>query len=382
MIALWKLHRELNRIHEQLKTAAGGLVEPWLRWRHDAQRVSRLRIAQGAVAQQRKIALLLIYQPDGVASSVLLTCRHLIERGYAPLVVSNAHLSVPDQQRLNAVCWRLLQRPNFGYDFGGYRDGLWLLEREGAEPDQLLILNDSIWFPLSGGETLLFQMESLAADVVGAFAAEDRRSKQQSGRARRAFLSSFLFLVRGPVLRSDAFRAFWANYPSSNSKQRTIRRGERGFSLAMESEGRFRLQAVQHRARLDRAIDSADASTAAAVLQGLVTLDDELKVAINACLQESRRDQRWLNLANRLIHEVTDGQNYLSTAPLLCAQVLGVPYAKKSRDPQNLAALQRLVEAADSGQLIVSRTVLDEVRATLNQAAERGADIFTAPAAR
>lgn len=358
----WKLRRECSRIRSQLGDALGTVTESWRQRRYDAHREERLLMQHGAVEQRDKVALLLIYQTGGVAESVLVTCRHLMEKGYAPLVVSNTPLSQVDQARLKPVCWRLLQRPNFGYDFGGYRDGIWMLEREHICPQKLLILNDSIWFPTHAGERLLEQLETDSADVCGALAAEDRRSRQQTGRARRCFLSSFMLMVQRTTLERKGFWRFWAVYACSNSKQRTIRQGERGFSMAMGDQEQLNLGAVQRRVQLDALIDRAEPDTLANLLGGLVTLDAALIARRDDCLKAPLRDTAWLNEARGLMREFTDGQNYLSTAPLMCLQQLGVPYVKKSRDPQNLAALKQIVASAEAGQLALHPVILQELK--------------------
>lgn len=366
-VVWWKVRRELGRLGLQLKSAVYAVTEPWQQWQHDLHRASRLVIHSGAVIPDRRVAVFLVFQPAGVVESVFQTCAHLASQGYAPLVVSNTSLSNRDLERFKSLSWRVLLRPNFGYDFGGYRDGIWLIEREKLLLEYLLILNDSIWFPVASEETLISTMETHSSDVVGALAAEDRRRLQQAGRARPWFLSSFFILVRRTALEHPGFWAFWRTYRCSNSKLNTIRRGERGFSVAMVSGLGLSLGALLTRARLDDYMASMDVCQAGSALRDMVTLDDTLQSEKKACLAETLRDKVWLARVRALMLCITESQNYLSTAPLLCMEALGASYVKKSRDPQNLAALQCVVDKADSGAIRIKPQVLKEMKKLVDQ---------------
>lgn len=332
---------------------------------HDQLRPETVRIRVGKVSSQPKVAVLLIFQPGGVPPTVELTCRHLVSKGYAPLVVSNSPLSPADCLVLLPWCWHLMERPNFGYDFGGYRDALWWLEPQRENLQRLLILNDSVWFPAFDGEQLIERLEMSQNDVTGALAAEDRRSRKEAGKARPLFLSSFMLMVSLKVLRSDHFWHFWRNYRCSDSKHRTIRLGERGFSVSMSQQGSFSIGAVHDRAQLDALIAVADEQLTYEWLTGLVTLDHALEKRRQVLLGQAARDEDWLRSARALMFAFTDGQNFLSTAPLLCLQALGLAVVKKSRDAQNVEALHTILARANSGRLTLLPGVRQEIQMLL-----------------
>lgn len=363
----WKIRREMARLREQIVALAGTLSESRRTRQHDRLRPETVRVQAGEVTSRSKVAVLLIFQPGGVPPTVELTCRHLVSKGYAPLIVSNSPLSPADRLALLPWCWHLMERPNFGYDFGGYRDALWWLEPQRENVQRLLILNDSVWFPAFEGEQLLDRLEMSPNDVTGALAAEDRRSRQAAGKARPLFLSSFMLMVSLKVLRSENFWRFWRDYRCSDSKHRTIRQGERGFSAAMSQQGSFSIGAVHTRAQLDALITGADEPVAYEWLAGLVTLDPALESRRLVLLGQAVRDELWLRSAQALILEFTDGQNFLSTAPLLCLQSLGLAVVKKSRDAQNFAALHTILACADSGRLSLLADVRQEMQTLLGR---------------
>lgn len=228
MIPLWKLKREWVRLKQQLSAIPEALIEPGQRRRHDAAFDRGFPWSEGDAPQAGKIALFLIYQPSGVAQGTRATCAHLIKRGYAPLIVSNAPLSPADRALLNPVVWRIMERPNFGYDFGGYRDGIRQLVRWGMTPERLLILNDSIWFPLRPGATLIAALETSDADLTGTILRE---------RGETRFLESYCYMIPGKTVSNKAFRAYWDDLELTSNKYKVIRRGERGFSQAMIEAG-------------------------------------------------------------------------------------------------------------------------------------------------
>jgi hypothetical protein len=161
-----KLSRELRRIGHMAVDGLRALAEPALLRRHDRRFNERVRLHPGGLREQVKIALYLVFSPGGIPASTIATCRFLDAHGYAPFVVSNAPLSGADLDALRAVSWQVVTRPNYGYDFGGYRDGVKLLAELGVAPQRLVILNDSIWFPLSASCGLLERMEQ-AGPVTG-----------------------------------------------------------------------------------------------------------------------------------------------------------------------------------------------------------------------
>jgi hypothetical protein len=72
-----------------------------------------------------------------------------------------------DRTTFQELSHMIVERPNFGYDFGGYRDGVWLIGKLGLRPREVLFLNDSVWFPILKNATLLAEMRATSQDYVG-----------------------------------------------------------------------------------------------------------------------------------------------------------------------------------------------------------------------
>lgn len=337
----WKLQRELRRIGQQLQGVAERFTEPALQREHDAHRATRLKVATGQCVLGDKVALLLLYQPSGVSQATVWTCEHLVRKGYAPLVISNAPLSDSDHQRLAPVSWRTVERPNFGYDFGGYRDGIWLLEQWSVAPSNLIILNDSIWFPLYADEPLIDRMESSPADFVGALQLEPLRTPEHETPRKRPFFGSFFLMLKRPALEHPAFKSFWDHYRITSNKYKTIRQGERGFSHAMFDAG-IPSEAMYSRRHFDSYVARISNPALCSLLGDLVTIDERIEEALAKCIEAYDDGSAWRETATRLALQATEKQNILATAPFTSLVHFEVPYLKKAKDWNNLKALRAI----------------------------------------
>jgi hypothetical protein len=364
----WKFRRELHRIRQQLQGIPEFFTEPARRRRHDAQRVAMLDAPAGAIGLQRKIALLLVFQPKGVSDATRWTCEHLVKKGYAPLVISNAPLTVADRALLRPWVWKMTERPNFGYDFGGYRDGIWMLQQWGIDPDALIILNDSIWFPLQGTETLIDQMEANPADFVGALQLDPLRQTNDLPKKKRPFFGSFFLMIKHAAWTHPAFQTFWARYLITSNKYKTIRRGERGFSHAL-MDGGIRSDAIYKRSDLDRHIHELPDDALRNLLGDLVTIDERIEADIAAAVSENAATPGWRARALSLAMKATEKQNILATAPIASMTVFQVPYLKKSLDWNNRKALKLLWERMNSHSLPPAHnSILDDMRRVVDAA--------------
>ena len=228
MIPLWKLRREWASLKQQLQAVPERLIGPARQRRLDARFPADCRVQDGDRGLGDRVAIFLVFQPAGLSESCRQTCEHLARHGYAVLLVANHALRDMDVQGLRPVVWRFVQRPNFGYDFGGYRDGLTCLAQWGVKPDELLILNDSVWLPMQPTTDLLERLSAHPADIAGTIL-RTRRSEQ--------FLESYLYRLNRRALTHPGFTAFWSALRLTSNKYHVIRRGERGFSAAMQAAG-------------------------------------------------------------------------------------------------------------------------------------------------
>jgi len=238
---LWKLQRELLRFGKQIREFPEDLINYFFATRrYDRAKLDQIRIYDGQLSKSDRIAIFLIFPKTGLLQSHLHTLEYFRSKGYATLVVSNLLLSDIDRKCLSESCWRIMERPNFGYDFGGYRDGLLSLTEEIAGLNRLILINDSVWFPLPGSRDWLDDVEALDVDFAGAasnfgnprVAISAFRSLKwsYSTNHRDYHICSFAICLRPKVFTDAKFLRFWKGLRLTNKKKRTVRRGEIGLS--------------------------------------------------------------------------------------------------------------------------------------------------------
>ena len=345
MIPKWKLRREVDRLATQVKALPQILYEPIVQRRFDASRDQAIKVTEGAVDQSSRLAIFLIYQPKGICRSILKTCDHLVASGFAPVVVSNTPLDGADLKALGEVAHLVAERPNFGYDFGGYRDGVWLINSRGVEHCDVLFLNDSVWFPVFPESTLLNDMYAHSESYVGTQVFGDIA---RAGK-RRGFFGSYCFLVKQPVWDSSLFQSFWSNYRVSSNKEVTLRRGERTLSRQLLGGGypSIGLYGIE---RFTALVDALSEDALQEALRDMVVTDPRL-VEERERLMETEPGSRNPEAIRALVHASAKSKNYIAAAPVLSIRELRFPMIKKNQERHYVLARHRIVRAIDEGRL-------------------------------
>ncbi len=332
-----KVARELARIGQQVRGLVDRFTDPPAQRRLDMAVAAGLPNMSGEIPLHDKVALLLVWQPRGLADSTLATCQWLVTAGYAPFVVSNAPLSEADRDRLSKVVWRALERPNFGHDFGGYRDGLSYLRRWDVSPDEVLILNDSVWLPVLPETDLLDRLDLHPAEVAGTVL---RR------RGEERFLESYLYRIRRPALEHPAFAAYWQQLRLTSNKYHVIRRGERGFSAAMRAAG-LGVAGVYDDAGLLERIVAQDDDCLRLILRHAAHLDPRL--AADCARLAVDTGPEWRAQAHDHLRETLRKRMGYSTFPVAAVRLMHYPLLKKSGDSVAVAWRQAFLGAVEAG---------------------------------
>jgi hypothetical protein len=321
VIPLWKVRRELARFGQQLRAIPEAMWEPFAQARHDRAATAGFAVQNGDAVLGAKVALVLLYQPKGVGASTIAMCAHLVARGYAPFVVSNAPLSAQDWAQLAPVSWRVMVRPNFGYDFGGYRDGILQLMAWDIVPAHLLVMNDSIWFPVVPDERMLTQLETSSADLTGTILRE---------RGAERFLESYCYMIPRGTYEHPAFVAFWRELRLTSNKYKVIRRGERGFSRAMIAAGLRVVGLYTTSDFLARMAVQTDEFLETTV-RCSASVTPALEAARLAVLAR-RAEAGWRELALAHIAKTLAREQIYAAYPFAMAQFYDYPILKKSKD--------------------------------------------------
>ena len=153
--------------------------------------------------------------------------RRLAER---LVLVSNGGGRLP--RDLAALVDDYLPRPNVGYDFGAWKDGLATLDR--GDYDEIVCVNDSVYGPLFDLAPAFDDPRTAAADLWGMVLSE-----QPTGRdgPRIPHLQSWFFAMRRPLLGSAWFDTFWSTVEPAPTKREIVERFEIGLSRSAVEAG-------------------------------------------------------------------------------------------------------------------------------------------------
>jgi hypothetical protein len=282
----WKLRREVARIAGQVsRFVAHTLYDPPRQVLYDLTAKARVHVRMGNRPCSARVAVFVLYQPSGLAKSTLFTLEHLLQKGWSPIVVSNAPLSKGDWAELVSRSSVVIERPNVGYDFGAYREGIRYLNGVKASLDKLILMNDSTWFPLREDDDTLEKMERSGADLVGhIFKTEDAEDRG------RDHLESHLLMFGTTAIRHEAFGRFWSKYVMSNSRVTTIRNGEKGLSKAFVSTG-LKIKGLLTRDSLIALLEGLDDTKFADSVRNVVHHQEDTRRDVGAMIENMPNDR-------------------------------------------------------------------------------------------
>ena len=345
LLPRWKIRRELKRLAVQAQSIPAAIYEPFLQKNYDKNFLKNVTLHRGDLKNRKRIAIFLIFQIRSVEKSILITLAHLTDSGYSPVIVSNTSLSNVDKLRLAKHSILIIERPNFGYDFGGYRDAIKIISENNFLYDELLFVNDSVWFPLIKDSDMLEQMHITSASYVGTHVLGNIHLSKK----KRGFFPSYCFLIKSPLCKSKAFINYWSEYRLSSNKELTKRRGERHLSHVM--------------------LDNSGASTALLTKEryNKIVNDlsrEELEYAVQDFVPEKKRDEEkkrslltkkfsphWEEDAKFMLIHGTNSWTYTWASPVLSLTKLKFPMIKKKKDRLFEASRSNIVKAYEEGRL-------------------------------
>ena len=196
----------------------------------------------GKLSPNDKIVIFLIFPDCGVSKSHLRTLRYFIKNNFTPLIVSNSPLSNKDKNLILEYSWVLIERKNFGYDFGGYRDGVLFISEKIIDLDKLILINDSTWFPIIDNNSFIDFIDNSNLDFIGATShygfIRPRLPSTKKGLLKPQFnfnnknfhYASYVLSFSKKILKDKNFLKFWKNLRLSGRKNIVVRRGEIGLT--------------------------------------------------------------------------------------------------------------------------------------------------------
>ena len=199
---------------------------------------------RGHLSQSKKIAIYLIFPKKGLEKSHVNSLDLLISKGFSPLVISNCFLKKDDVIEIKKRCFYLIERANFGYDFGGYRDAIIFLKNKLTSLNKLILINDSVYFLDSKEKGDWFDfVNSSSLDFIGAtshgslkkpsFKEVENLNKivrRIDKNTRNFHYASYALGFSEKILKDKYFFDFWKNIRLTKIKNKVVRRGEIGLT--------------------------------------------------------------------------------------------------------------------------------------------------------
>jgi lipopolysaccharide biosynthesis protein len=191
----------------------------------------------GTLPPSPKVALWVHWEPSGhVSRADLGMLRHLRHLNYAVVAVMNRDDGGDPTvtQALAGVADVILQRPNVGYDFAGFRDGLLWVRTQLAVGAELLLLNNSTYGPFGSLAPLLAEADRARGDVwalTGSLEVEPH-------------VQSYLLVVHPKAVAAPGFWAHWSQVKPPREKMRVVYECEIPLGVKLHNQG-LRVRAVR-----------------------------------------------------------------------------------------------------------------------------------------
>ena len=203
-----------NRIKHQARIA---------RRRFSGNRAFQASLYDGELASkqpQRRVVLYLAWGEITPAKKTALAS--LAASGLDVFVIVNRKSSA-DYKAYLAYARVVMDRPNWGYDFGGWKDGVQYFNL--SEYDFLYFVNDSIigpWAPVTQ------HLDAFEQSEAGVFGVTDSVKITHH-------IQSYFFGLSAEVYRSTPFQKFWHEIMFLNDRGYAIHKGEIEISLILQN---------------------------------------------------------------------------------------------------------------------------------------------------
>ncbi|PXW72703.1 rhamnan synthesis protein F [Loktanella sp. PT4BL] len=317
-----------------------------------------------------KKAIYLIYPAHGLLPSHLRTLAYFRAKGVSATVVSNLPLPLEDEAKLLNLCTAYIERPNFGYDFGGYRDGVLSLEHDLANTEQLVLMNDSSWFPLYPESDWLANAEALGVDFVGSVSNGYKSAfpKVMDPVFNRGYrdddklfhYGSFALWIGHQVLHDPKFMLFWKKFPLSNRKRQVIMRGEIGLTRWVRKNG-FSHGSTFDVTGLEVMLKDLSDARLAEIAQNMIILGNpSLSTHHYQTLQQMAPASR-SELIKRIL-TITDRQGAGYSLAFFLTLELKHPFLKKAPLRDSMQAAQITLRVLEKIQTEAASEALDEAK--------------------
>lgn len=202
----------------------------------------RLRIRRASDGARQAIgdrfALLVIYTKHSIPAFTQNLMDEINRRGLNLVISTNAVIPEGLKEKMLSQCCLLVERKDVGRDFGGYKDGIAIIQQRYGVPGRLLLLNDSLFYFGSGLESFLASFDS-----------DDDLVAMTEVFEHHYHLGAFALSFGRRVLEHKRFQQFWRRYLPISTRRWSVQKGEVGLTRVLMQAG-FEPNVLFHAARL------------------------------------------------------------------------------------------------------------------------------------
>jgi hypothetical protein len=206
-----------------------GLQRLWCRLdpRLYSEQMRLRQVSEGQVGVHgARFCLLVVYASGSIPSFTQTIIDAIRRRGLNLAISTNARITNTVRETLLAKCSLLIERADLGRDFGGYKDGLSIIEQRFGTPERLILLNDS-----------LFYLEPGLDGLVAALDGDDELIGMCEDLYLYYHIQSFALSFGPNVLRNPRIRRYWKAFKPISTRRWAIERGERRLTRELLRAG-------------------------------------------------------------------------------------------------------------------------------------------------
>ena len=168
------------------------------------------------------ILLIALFQKGSLRPDILRLLKTAQKKGIYIIGVNTLKLKESEIGHFN--CY--IERPNFGRDFGSYKEGFIHLNKQKMTYNcpRLLMVNDSVFYSMKGLSKFLNEMIHTETEVLGA--TENFEIEYHLG--------SFCISLKNNIINNKILTNYWKQYKLTDVRPRVIKNGEMELSKILK----------------------------------------------------------------------------------------------------------------------------------------------------
>ncbi len=200
-----------------------------------SERLRIRRISEGRLARHgNRFVLFVFYGRDTIPAFTQTVIDAIQRRGLNLVISTNAKITPALRDALLEKSCLLIERADLGRDFGGYKDGISIIEKRFGTPDRLILLNDSLFYFEQGLDELIAALDG-NADLYAMTEVFEHHYH----------LGSFALSLGRTALESKRMRRYWRKYRPISTRRWSVHKGEVSLTQTLLRAG-FRPHVLYH----------------------------------------------------------------------------------------------------------------------------------------